>query len=166
MSLAFFTECKEGNKSPFCIYFQFCISPILKIMTFFLSNSALDSMKQRISHGIELISKTFVLKGLHHKELRFVSLIVFLAFLDPFSPLFASPPLFFAPDTNHVSCSDPSCSPVHPGPQINITKAVQPQRPISLVKCRKEKGSDYIGLRQPFYKSRCRSLFPIQFSPL
>lgn len=124
MSLAFFIDCKEGNKIPFCIFFQFCISPIHKIMTFFMSNSALDSMKQHISHGIELISKTFVLKGLHHKELLFVSLIVFLAFLDPFSPLFASPLLIFSPDTNHVSCSDSSCSPVPPGPRINVTKAV------------------------------------------
>lgn len=67
-----------------------------------MNNSALDSMKEHISHGIGLVSKTFFLKGLHHKELLFVYFIVFLALPDLFSPLFASPLLIFSPDTNHV----------------------------------------------------------------
>lgn len=83
-------------------------------MTFFMRNSALDSMKEHISHGIELISKTFFLKGLHCKELFFCLSHCLSCITDLFSPLLASPLLFFSPDTNHISCSDSSCSPIHP----------------------------------------------------
>lgn len=117
-------------------------------MTFFMSNSVLDSMKEHISHGIELVSKTFFLKELHCKELFFffVCLIVCLALLDLFSPLLASPLLFFSPDTNHVSCSDSSYSSIYPGPRINVIKAVLATKTHFSGKVEEGKGSDYINL--------------------
>ena len=98
----------------------------------------------------------------------FVSLIVPCISRSPlsFSPL--SSLLFFFLDTNHVSCSNSFCSLI--SSMQWKTQAWQPslpQRPMSLVKQRKGKSYDYVNLFYKwFYKYICRSMFPIQYSPL